>query len=344
MRPASGSRRRDGERAVSEIMGVSMLLAMVITTMGGVMVMMQPFMQDLNDNREWASASVAANQFNDRLLVAAEAPNGSGIMVSSAHIAEIIGPIRLSEVWQISADLVGEDRVSIDFDMNEIELTSLNGTAHEIIISTPLGIQNATIEDGNGQLTVNLVQNEWMQIDVLDIQGSVIHRWVQIPLDGVQLSTTLTEGEFNVDLINGARIEKLGNQPIDVRLYPRFGHDLTLQSQHRVSLIMLDVDMEGTGQSSDFSLELISEGPKVFFEEEVRNLKIVTDFASQDGREAKFRHQWNGDYEFHRATGDLDEFSGFGPYGRISGVEGMTMYPTTEAIQLDVILQQVVVK
>ncbi len=71
MRPASGSLRRDGERAVSEIMGVSMLLAMVITTMGGVIVMMQPFMQDLNDNREWASASVAANQFNDRLLVAA---------------------------------------------------------------------------------------------------------------------------------------------------------------------------------------------------------------------------------------------------------------------------------
>jgi len=325
-------------------MGVSMLLAMVITTMGGVIVMMQPFMEDLNDNREWASASVAANQFNDRLLVAAETPEGSGIMVSSSQIAEIIGPIRLAEVWQISADLYGEDRVSINFDMNQIEVTSINGTVHEIKISTPLGNQNATIEGGNGQFMVDLVLTEWMQIDVLDLQGNIIHRCVQIPLDGVQLSTSLGDGDFDVDLINGARIEKLANQPIDIKLYPRLGHDLTLQNQHRVSLIMLDVDMVGSGHSSDSSLELISEGPKVFFEDEARNLQIITDFASQDGRETKYRHRWTGDYEFQRATGDLDGFSGFGPHGRISGVEGMTMYPVSEHIQLDVILQQVMIK
>ncbi len=344
MRPASGSLRRDAERAVSEIMGVSMLLAMVITTMGGVIVMMQPFMQDLNDNREWASASVAANQFNDRLLVAAEAPEGSGIMVSSAHVAEIIRPIKLAEVWQISADLFGNDKITINFEMNELEIESVNGTADEIIIVTPLGTQNATLEGGNGQVILNLVISEWMQIDVLDNQGNIIHRWVQIPLDGVQLNTNLAEGDFYVDLINGARIEKLANDPVDIRLYPRMGHDLTLQNEYRVSLVMLDVDMDGAGFSNDFSLELISEGPKVFFDEEARNLRIITDFASQDGREAKYRHRWTGDYEFHRATGELDDFSGFGPYGRISGVEGMTMYPVSDSIQLDVILQQVVIR
>ena len=183
-----------------------------------------------------------------------------------------------------------------------------------------------------------------MQINVLNEQGNIIHRGVQIPLDGIQLSTALADGDFDVDLINGARIENLVNNPVDVRVYPRLGHDITLQNQFRVSLVMLDVDIVGTGHSSDNNLELISEGAIVFFADDARNLKIVTDFASQDGREAKYRHQWTGEYELQRATGELDEFSGFGPYGRISGVEGMTMYPTDDSIQLDVILQQVVVK
>ncbi len=88
-------------------------------------------------------------------------------MVSSAHVAQTIGPIRLAEVWQISADLFGNDRVSIDFEMNEFEIESVNGTADAIRISAPLGTQNATLEGGNGQVILDLIISEWMQMDVL---------------------------------------------------------------------------------------------------------------------------------------------------------------------------------
>ena len=85
MRPSSATWQTADERAVSEIMGVTMLLAMVISTMAGVVVVMQPFMDALTDNRDWTSGSVAATQFNDRILVAAESPPGTGIVVNSQH-------------------------------------------------------------------------------------------------------------------------------------------------------------------------------------------------------------------------------------------------------------------
>ena len=88
MRPATATWESADERAVSEIMGVTMLLAMVISTMAGVVIVMQPFMEDLTDNRDWAAGSVAATQFNDRLLVVAESPVGTGIVVNSQHITD----------------------------------------------------------------------------------------------------------------------------------------------------------------------------------------------------------------------------------------------------------------
>ena len=49
MRPSAATWQSADERAVSEIMGVTMLLAMVISTMAGVVIVMQPFMEDLTD-------------------------------------------------------------------------------------------------------------------------------------------------------------------------------------------------------------------------------------------------------------------------------------------------------
>ncbi|MDP6905787.1 MAG: hypothetical protein QF440_00020 [Candidatus Thalassarchaeaceae archaeon] len=344
MRQPSGAPKRDDEKAVSEIMGVTMLLAMVITTMAGVVVVMQPFMQDLNDNREWTSASVAANQFNDRLLIAAEAPEGSGLVVSSVHLAEIIQPVRLSEIWKISADLSGDDRVTADISSGRVSINSVNGTAAEVRITTTLGQENGSLQNGQGQLSITLDLTGWILVDVFNSEGDIIYRWIQVPLDGIRLSTPLTGGDFTIDLINGARVQQLPNKPVDIFGYPRLDHDLTLNGEYRVSLVLLDTDMVGTGFADDASLELISEGQITFFSDEARNVRIETDFTSEDGRATKYRQEWTDDYDLHRSTGELENYVGFGPYGRISGVEGMTMHPTYATISLDVLLQQVVVK
>ena len=78
-----------------------MLLAMVISTMAGVVVVMQPFMEDLTDNRDWAAGSVAATQFNDRLLVAAESPPGTGIVVNSQHVSDTLKPLETQKFGRL---------------------------------------------------------------------------------------------------------------------------------------------------------------------------------------------------------------------------------------------------
>lgn len=344
MRPPSATRHIADERAVSEIMGVTMLLAMVVSTMAGVIVVMQPFMQDLTDNRDWAAGSVAATQFNDRLMVVSDSPNGTGIVVNNQHISDTIEPLRRAESWQISADLSGHDRVSVELVNGKFMVSSLNETAASVQITTSLGSEQWNLTTGNGELTTNLSVQEWMQIDVFDAAGDVIHRWIQTPLDGIQIRTPLNQGTFLVNLVNGARIEQLPNQPIDVRSYPRLHHDYTLEGGLRVSLVLLDVDIEGMERSKDVSLDLESRGQITFFDDQARNLKLVAEFTGEDNPESRYLRQWTDSYDLHRATGDSSEYIGFGPNGRLSGAEGMTLHPTSNSFHLDVILQQVVVQ
>ena len=57
-----------------------MLLAMVVAIMSAVVVFLQPFVIDLNDNRAWAAGGVTAEQMNSRILVVAGMPNGTGLV------------------------------------------------------------------------------------------------------------------------------------------------------------------------------------------------------------------------------------------------------------------------
>jgi FlaG/FlaF family flagellin (archaellin) len=344
MGPTAATLRRQDERAVSEVMGVTMLLAMVVTTMAGVVVVLQPFMEDLTDNRDWAAGSVAATQFNDRLRVVAEAPAGTGIVVTSQHLADTIRPLRQAEIWLVSADLAGADRVAVRIDAGTVNVTSLNGTADEVRLTTPLGTDGWNLSGGEGENTTALSLTDWVQVDVLDAEDVVIHRWAQIPLDGIQLGTPLKQGTFEIDLINGARIEQLPGQPIDVRSFPRLHQDRTLDGGHRVSIILLDVAIIGAERQGDVSLDLSSLGAITFFDESARNLRIETDFNGDDSPESRYLREWTDDYDIQRTTGNLDDFVGFGPSGRVSGVDGMTLHPTDVTFHLDLILQQVVVE
>ena len=345
MRPPRAPHRRADESGVSEIMGVTMLLAMVISTMAGVMVVMQPFMQDLTDNRDWSSGTVAATQFNDRLLVVAESPSGTGMIIHSQHVSDTIRPLRMAEIWQISADLYGDDRVNIELHSWGFQVTSLNSSATSISISGPQESEEWNLAEGMGDITTNVSMQQWIQIDVKDIDDHIIHRWIQTPLDGIQLRTPLSIGSFDVNLINGARIQQLPNQPIDVEEFPRLHHDVDLDGKMRVSIMLLDADIEGAEQSMSMSmsLDIESKGTITFFDEDARNLRISPEFTGTDNPESRYLRQWTDSYDLHRATGDSSEYFGFGPKGRVSGSEGLTLHPVDTEFHLDVVLQQVVV-
>ena len=321
-----------------------MLLAMVSSTMAGVVVVMQPFMEDLTDNRDWASGSVAATQFNDRILVAAESPPGTGIVVNSQHVSDTLKPLRNAEIWRIGADLFGNDRVNVNQENGRFNVTSLNGTAATVDIRTVDGSESWIVENGDGENSTNLSMQSWIVVDVKDSENRLIHRWVQIPLDGVQLRTPLTEGTFQVNLVNGARIEQLPNQPIEVQSYPRLDYERTLEGGLRVSVVLIDIEISGIERSVDQSIDVESRGALLFFNHEARNLKMMPEFTGVDNPESRYLRHWTEAYDLHRATGDDSEYFGFGPNGRLSGAEGMTLYPDTQGFHLDVILQQVVVQ
>tara|TARA_B110000438_G_scaffold300244_2_gene352191 strand:+ start:5034 stop:6068 length:1035 start_codon:yes stop_codon:yes gene_type:complete len=344
MRPPTATRQSADERAVSEIMGVTMLLAMVISTMAGVVVVMQPFMQDLTDNRDWVAGSVAATQFNDRLLVVAESPEGTGVVVSSQHVKDTIEPLRIAEIWQIGADLIGHDRVTVSMENGIVIVSSLNSTAISAHIQTSSDSERWNLSEGQGQFTTSVSMQGWIKIDIHDALGQVIHRWIQTPLDGVQIQTPLTSGTFQINLINGARIEQLPNQPIDVRSYPRLHHDRALDGGLRVSFVLLDIDVEGVDRKTDASLDIESRGVITFFDDHARNLRLTAEFSGTDNPESRYLRHWTDSYDLHRATGDSSDYIGFGPNGRLSGTEGMTIHPASSDFHLDVILQQVVVQ
>ena len=65
----------DGD-AVSEILGVIMMLAMVITIMGGVWIFLNPYLVAFHDNTNWHSASNIADRIEDRIDVVGDSPEG----------------------------------------------------------------------------------------------------------------------------------------------------------------------------------------------------------------------------------------------------------------------------
>ena len=102
------------ERAVSEILGTIMLLAMIMTIMGGVWIFLQPYMNDFEDNTNWSAAHGIADRFEDRIEVAAIAPEGSGIRHNFALQSATVQPLQQVESWEVQADLTSYDRIILD--------------------------------------------------------------------------------------------------------------------------------------------------------------------------------------------------------------------------------------
>ena len=79
-------------------------------------------------------------------------------------------------------------------------------------------------------------------------------------------------------------------------------------------------------------------------QEAIKRYTKIAEFTGEDNPESRYLRQWTDSYDLHRATGDSSEYVGFGPNGRLSGSEGLTLHPTSSDFHLDVILQQVVVQ
>ncbi len=333
----SGSHNED---AVSEILGVTMLLAMVVTVIGSVFVLLAPFLEDISDNREWSSGTVAATQLNDRILIAAQTPEGSGLVQQNAQLSRSMDPLQDAEIWKVQADLGGSDRTIVSLDGDLLTVTSLNRTASIVRVTDSNSTQTFTMTNHTNNFTVSgLIGN--VIIEVEDIHGTISHRFVEVTIDGIRLNNILTDGEFSVDLVNGARIEKLPNHPVAVKQFPRFNTDLLLDGTPRVSLILLDLDITASASRHMTNVHLDSKGELELFNGEARNLIVQVEIAGDPSISPQYIQHWTGDYTLYLAGASINEYQGFGPYERISGLDGITVLPGDVPFQFVVILQSV---
>ena len=84
--------RRD-DHAVSEVIGVVMLLAMVVTMMGGVFLVLTPYVNDFQDNTSWANANGIAERIDSRIDVVASSSNDTGLRTTINSLSSSIVPV-----------------------------------------------------------------------------------------------------------------------------------------------------------------------------------------------------------------------------------------------------------
>ena len=348
--------RRDrqfgGDSGVSEILGVTMLLAMVVAIMSAVVVFLQPFVIDLNDNRAWAAGGVTAEQMNDRILVVAGMPNGTGLVHQTGIPGGSIDVLFNIESWTIGADIYGNDRVEVFRKGSGIVINSDNRTAETIKIWTDGEQAGHWINDAwitewsmiewETIITDSLSYISTLRVDILDRNGTPIHRWMEINIDGLRLSSPLAEGTFVVDLSNGAIIEKLPNKNLAIESFPRLSYRETIDGGHVVRFVLLDINVDNAATDLNRDLDLTSRGSEMLFDiEHARNLVLGMDIGGDSTVEPRYIDHWTSEHEVLIATGDLEGYTGFGPKGPLSGSDGLSFHSDPAHFKLEVLLQTV---
>ena len=335
----------DDDEGVSEIIGVVMLLAMVLSILGVVLVALKPYVDDFDDNKNWTSAQVLTEQLQERIDIVGSAPNGTGVAFSLPLVTSVLRSLDLVETWNIQADLYGDDRIGVKLlNATGMEITSQNETVASISVQNDGDTNSYNITDPGSSHTIdtNRTFGDELVVDVLDTEGNIIHRMVQIRISGLQMDTDMNTGIHNIAMANGGLITRMPNEAWSIEKFPQLDSDETFSGQNRVSLMLTDVKATGSLSSGKSStLEIISKGPLTLFDGEARNLRFTCDNQIHDNINPEYTEFWTGDYRIHQATGDASSYQGFGPWGKSSGVDGIGFFPGEEPILLEIVMKRV---
>lgn len=330
------------ERAVSEILGTIMLLAMIMTIMGGVWIFLQPYMNDFEDNTNWSAAHGIADRFEDRIEVAAIAPEGSGIRHNFALQSASILPLRQVESWQIQADITSFETVELDrLSTTEFVVEARNETARSIRFTTPIGIEefNFTTIFGKNTFETTIESDHWMIVDVLDADGLILHRWISWEISGIDIRTNLEQGEHRLALVNGGKAEVFSDNIWEVTYPTDLVIDQMAEGGLRLSVPLNDVILEKGLSSGSRSVDIVSGGQIVAFDQEVWNVKFEMKNSIDAIITPQYHESWLSDYTLNRASGTLAGFQGIAPFERASGFDGFTVETNGESLFLDVSIQ-----
>ena len=335
---------RDEQNAVSEIIGVVMLLTMVIVVMGGVMTIIQPYLNDFDDNKDWSQAKVIASQVEEKIKTVGASPAGVGAISSVSLGNSMISSTNSAELWTIQADSSGYDKIDVQFSgTKKLLISSMNGTAHSMNLTNDGITSQWLIPTGNGphEYENDIPFGKTIIIQIHDLDGNVIHQVIRISISGLRIESGMRSGDYIVDLINGARLEKMPYQGYSVNKYPNLRMDELHNNIPRASLVLVDVSGgQNIETGRDIKLNLESKGVLSFFGENTRNLRISFNCDIDEVIAPQYLNQWTGDYELYQSAGIAEQYEGLGPWERLSSSE-ITYHPTETTLFFDLSIQRV---
>ena len=333
------------ERAVSEVLGVIMMMAMVVTIMGGVWVFLNPYLVDFQDNTNWKSAVNIADRIDDRIDVAGSSPENTGIRNTYALKSTILMPVENVEKWSISADLVSYDRIEIiNLNHTTLSILAANETARSVKIENNDSSFTQSFQASHEAVIIqhNISKHHWIMITVYDEDNTPIHRQFEIVLSGLTITTSFGEGEHQIALMNNARTAKFPNEPWQLTRLPNMEIDSLASGEFRFSILLTDITLGSSlGSSNTIAVNFESLGALTLFSGEAYNVRFVVNNYLHDVITPQYHDSWLTDYKINRASGTLDSYTGYSPYQRASGADGFTIETQDAILNLEVDLQRI---
>ena len=338
------SRKPDNDSAVSEVIGVVMLLAMVITMMGGVFVFLTPYVNDFQDNTAWSNANGIAERLDGRIDIVSGASSDTGVRTIVPLTMSSVSPVINAEVWTVSADLTSEDVVEVVFvNQTSFSVTALNETANRVIIWTEHGESTVNFTESNQAviLTHNLNVADTYIVSVYS-DDRLIHKHAKIAISGLMVKTKVQTGEHSIALLNDARYDRFSDETWSVTSNPDMNIEELFDGTMRASLSLRDVKTMGAipdGRNAVFDIS--SAGPITLFSGDAWNFRFT--FTSSLGPTVtpQMSEYWLTDYNLQRASNTLELHRGISPWLRTSGADGMTIDHGNSMIDLEIELQLV---
>ena len=337
-------RKPDSDLAVSEVIGVVMLLAMVITMMGGVFVFLTPYVNDFQDNTAWSNANGIAERLDGRIDVVAGASVDTGLRTTIPSTMSSISPLISAEVWTVSADLTSGEIVTVNYiNQTTFSVIAENETADRALIWT---------EEGEVEISFNETYEEVLlthDLNVADIfivtvfdGESEIHKHAKISISGLMVKTKVQTGEHSIGLLNDARYDKFSDETWSITSLPDMNIEELFDGTMRASLSLRDVDTVGAipdGRNAIFDIR--SDGPITLFSGDAWNFRFTFESSLGPTVTPQVTEGWLTDYNLHRASNTLDQHRGISPWLRASGIDGMTIDQGNSVIDLEIELQLV---
>ena len=337
-------RKSDDDLAVSEVIGVVMLLAMVITMMGGVFIFLTPYVNDFQDNTAWSNANGIAERLDGRIDVVAGASADTGLRTTISTTTSSIIPLINAEEWTLAADLTSQDTVTVTYlNQSSFSIFAQNETANKVIVWTQDGEQTIEFNSSNEEVVIS------HQLIVADIyivtvfsDDEKIHRHAKIPISGVQINTQVQNGQHSIALLNDARHEKFSGETWTITTPPNLNIEELFDGTMRASLSLRDVDTVGTIPSGkDARFDIRSAGPITLFSGDAWNFRYTFESSLGPTITPQMSEGWLTDYNLNRASNTLDLHRGISPWQRASGFDGLTIDKPGSVIDLEIDLQLV---